>query len=103
MGVIGAIILACLFMFALAWPWIAEEMITRDHEKREKDDIFFPTCNCKRCGYSGRISLARNARYNSILKQNLWSCPKCGQTIWQDEIKYVWKQDYENKDEHSAP
>lgn len=100
MGVIGAIIFACLFVLAAAWPWIAEEMVTRKHEKEEENDSMVDICHCEKCGYTGRISFARYGSWNEILDEAVWNCPKCGADIWDDQVRYVWRDEADAEIEH---
>lgn len=93
MGVIGAIIFACLFVLAAAWPWVAEEIITRQHEKEEENESTVDICHCEKCGYVGRISFARNGSWNEILDEAVWNCPKCGADIWDDQVECVWRDE----------
>lgn len=94
---LGTFLIVCLFVLAFAWPWIAEETIVRKHEKEENNSTTVRLCNCKKCGYIGRISLARHAHYNRILEETVWKCPVCGGIMWQDEIIYCYKDEEESK------
>lgn len=89
---LGAALMAGLLVFAFLWPWIAEEIITRKGEKKEEKSPYVYICHCEKCGYNGRISFARNGRYNEILRKNVWECPKCGEAIWQDRVKYTLRE-----------
>lgn len=92
-SIIGATIMVGLFAFAFSWPWIAEEIIIRKHEKKEEKAPYLRICYCRNCGYNGRISLARNANYNRFLQDVVWHCPQCGKIIlWNSEIKYVRRE-----------
>lgn len=88
---------ACLFILAAAWPWIANEIITRKHEKEEENDSMVDICHCKKCGYVGRISFARNGSWNDILGEAVWDCPKCGADIRDDQVERVWRDEVENE------
>lgn len=93
MQLLGAFIFAGLFVLAAAWPWIAEEMITRKHEKEEENESMVDICHCEKCGYVGRISFARNGSWDEILDEAVWDCPKCGADIWDDQVEHVWRDE----------
>lgn len=95
---LGTVIFVGLFVFAFFWPWIAEEIITREHEKEEKNDPFVHICHCEECGYTGRISLARNGRWSRVLDQVAWNCPNCGNHLWdKEDVKLVWRDEEEKE------
>ena len=92
---LGAFIFAGLIVLAAAWPWIAQEMIIRKHEKEEEKESTVDICHCEECGYVGRISFARNGSWNDILNEAVWSCPKCDAYIWDDQVECVWRDEVE--------
>lgn len=89
------VILTGLFVLAAAWPWIAEEMVIRKHEKAEENESMVDICHCEKCGYVGCISFARNGSWNEILDEAVWDCPKCGADIWDDQVECVWRDEVE--------
>lgn len=95
--VIGSLLVVFLFAFAFFWPWIAEELINRRNEKKEKEAPFIYICHCVNCGYKGRISRALNGYYNKHMGKVVWKCPKCGKYIW-NSVKYV-PRGYVERDE----
>lgn len=97
-SILGGILFAGLFVLAFAWPWIAEEMVKRKHEKEEENDAMVYICRCKKCGYVGRISLARHGSWNRILQETVWDCPNCGGDLWDEEdVKSVWREEAESE------
>lgn len=95
---LGIAAIVGLFVLAFAWPWIAEEMIIREHEKKEENDDMVYICSCEKCGYTGRISFARYGRWSRILGEVVWDCPNCGNCLWDEEdVKLVWRDEEEKE------
>lgn len=93
-----AAIVGLLALVATWLLWIAEKMTTRKHGKKEENDAIVNICHCKKCGYVGRISFARNGYWSRKVKETYWNCPNCGNILWDEvDVKSVWRDEEEKE------